>query len=84
MARGWESKAIESQQADAASAGDPGRRLSDAALAAEARRRDVLLARARVVADLAVATRPAHRRMLEEALAELDRQLSATAAPEAV
>ena len=76
MARGWESKAVESQQADAASASSSRRRLSDADLAAEARRRDLQLARARVTADLAAATRPAHRTMLERALEELDRQLA--------
>jgi hypothetical protein len=80
MARGWESKAIESQQADAAPAANPRRRLSAADLAAEARRRDLLLARARVSADLVAATRPAHRTMLEQALADLDRQLAEVAA----
>ena len=81
MARGWESKAIESQQADAASASSSRRRLSDADLAAEARRRDLQLARARVTADLAAATRPAHRPMLERALEALDRQLAEVANP---
>jgi len=33
------------------------------------------LARARVAADLAQATQPAHRQMLEAALADLDRSL---------
>jgi hypothetical protein len=76
MARGWESKAIESQQADVGTAAGPRRRMSAAALAAEARRRDLLLARARVTADLAAATRPAHRDMLEQALADLDEKLA--------
>jgi hypothetical protein len=75
MARGWESKAIEAQQEEASRktqrqakpAPDPAR---------TARRAALLLARARAEADLALATRPAHRRMLEEALAALDAQLA--------
>jgi hypothetical protein len=76
MARGWESKSIESQQADAAA--DRGRKaaLTPEALAMEARRRRELnLARSRVVADLERATAPAHRQMLERALADLDAKI---------
>ena len=72
MARGWESKAIESQQDDArgAKAGPPVKAPVDPA------RRTVELARARVLADLERATQPAHRRMLEQALADLDAKLA--------
>jgi hypothetical protein len=75
MARGWESKSIESQQADAAA--DRGRKaaLTPEALAMEARRRELNLARSRVVADLERATAPAHRQMLERALADLDAKI---------
>lgn len=41
-----------------------------------ARRRSLELARARAVADLERASAPAHRRMLEQAIASLDEQLS--------
>ena len=46
-------------------------------LARAERRRTLELARARAAADLARATAPAHRRMLEAALAALDQQLAA-------
>ena len=41
------------------------------------------LARARVAADLAKATQPAHRQMLEAALADLDRSLRREGRPDA-
>jgi hypothetical protein len=76
MARGWESKSIEAQQADKEDA--PQR--ADASIGPEeaarrARRRTLELARARMQADLRAATRPAHRAMLEAAIAALDEQL---------
>jgi hypothetical protein len=77
MARGWESKSIESQQADAARPATKGREPTREARAAEALRRELLLTRARVVADLSAATNPVHRQMLEQALASLDERLSA-------
>jgi hypothetical protein len=79
MARGWESKSIEEQQEAAAQ-----QRGADAApeiSAAEADRRRELeslqLARARVVADLQRACRPAHRGMLETALADVESRIDA-------
>lgn len=77
MARGWESKAIEAQQEEASwrrPACEPSE--APAALARLAERRLVELARARAAADLARATRPAHRAMLEQAIAALDEQLA--------
>jgi hypothetical protein len=76
MARGWESKAIEAQQEDATqSRRASGREPSAAEQAEGARRHTLELARARAVADLSRATTPAHREMLERAIADLDRQL---------
>ena len=72
MARGFDSKAVESQQADATTAREP---LTSTEKPADPARRALELARARVAADLAVATSPAHRAMLEAALADLDRML---------
>jgi hypothetical protein len=72
MARGWESKAIESQQDDARGAKGGGGRKPPI----DAARRTLELTRARVLADLERATQPAHRRMLEQALADLDAKLS--------
>lgn len=76
MARGWESKAVEAQQDEArrggasttAPADDPAR---------VHRRRVLELARTRAVADLANAARPAHRQMLQQAIAALDEQIAA-------
>jgi hypothetical protein len=79
MARGWESKAIESQQADrearTTSAPAPP---SAAESEARARRQTLELARARAQADLARATHPAHRHMLELLLQSLTEQLQET------
>jgi hypothetical protein len=72
MARGWESKAIESQQDDARGAKKPGAQSPQV----DQGRRAVELARARVLADLERAVQPAHRRMLEQALADLDAKLA--------
>jgi hypothetical protein len=77
MARGWESKSVESQQADREARGKPGVELSGADAARLAERRTLELARTRALADLAAATSPAHRRMLEAAIQALDEQLRA-------
>jgi hypothetical protein len=77
MARGWESKAIESQQEEAARERKPARPLTPQQRADAERRRTLELTRARAAADLDRATSPAHRRMLEEALKALDLQLAA-------
>ena len=76
MARGWESKSVEEQQEAAAAA-----RLASGPEVSpeEAERRQQLealhLARARTLADLQRACRPAHRDMLEQALADLDSRI---------
>jgi hypothetical protein len=76
MARGWESKAVEAQQADATSRTRRAPPLS----ADDASRRSQLatltLARARAAADLSKATADAHRSMLEQAIADLDRRIA--------
>ncbi len=73
MARGWESKSIESQQDEARA----NRARRDApGPAQDPRRRTLELARARVAADLERATLAAHREMLQRALADLDNQLA--------
>jgi hypothetical protein len=77
MARGWESKSVEAQQ-DAASTP----RVTAPALTAEqaarkAARATLMLARTRALADLQKACVPAHRAMLEQAIADLDQRLAA-------
>lgn len=76
MARGWESKSIEDQQEAAAQ-----RAVAAPAVSAdEAARRQAIdalrLSRSRVLADLQRACRPAHRGMLEQALADLDARIA--------
>ena len=76
MARGFESKMVEFQQEEAQRRKSAGVSLTPEEQARTAKRRSLELARARAAADLERATAPAHRRMLEQAIAALDEQLS--------
>jgi hypothetical protein len=81
MARGWESKSIEAQQEAAAE-----RRTRTAAVtpedsARQAERATLSLARTRALADLQCACAPAHRAMLEQAIADLDGRIAALENP---
>ena len=77
MARGWESKNIEAQQAEReAAAKAPARPLTPEEAAAAARRRMLEVSRARAVADRAAAKSPAHRAMLDAAIKALDDQIN--------
>jgi hypothetical protein len=75
MARGFESKDIEFQQAEAERRPAAGRALSAAERDEAARRRSIELALVRSRDDLAKATSITHRRMLEQAIQELERHL---------
>jgi hypothetical protein len=75
MARGWESKSVEAQQEDARRAARR-RSRSPEDLALRERRRAFELARTRAQNELARASAPAHRQMLESAIAALDRQIA--------
>jgi hypothetical protein len=78
MARGFESKSVEAQQEAAAEErrhmGPPVDR-ENAARRAE--RATLTLARIRAEADLKGASAPAHRAMLQQAIADLDRRIAA-------
>jgi hypothetical protein len=76
MARGFESKDVEYQQAEAERAKELRPALSADERAALDRRRTIELALARAKSDLATARSPAHRDMLEQAIAALERQLN--------
>jgi hypothetical protein len=82
MARGWESKSVESQQdeADRDRLITRARPLTATEQATEERRRSLLLSRARTVVDLEKATRPAQRQMLQLGLAAIDSELAALGA----
>lgn len=76
MARGWESKSVEAQQEarERDSANRPAGVTPEEAANLD-RRRTLELTRARAMADLAHATSPAHRQMLEAAIRALDDRL---------
>jgi len=76
MARGFESKDVEFQQAEAGRAKPKGRPLSPAEREAQDRRRTLELALTRAEGDLATARTPAHREMLAQAIAALEQQLA--------
>jgi len=76
MARGWESKSVEAQQQEAARPAPKGPAPSVEDLSRRERRRTLELSRTRAEHDLSRASAPAHRRMLEEAIAALNRQIS--------
>ena len=77
MARGWESKSIEQQQADALSERtQPRPRLSGEEQKRNRQREGLLLARKRLASQLQSAQSPRHLQMLQQSLAELDKQLS--------
>ena len=76
MARGWESKSIEAQQAEASEQNRPTRAKMTVQQVALKRQIDgLVLSRQRVRQQLAAAQEPRLRQMLEGALAELDRRL---------
>src|SRR5262245_10305198 len=76
VARGWESKSVEAQQEDAVRKAARGPAPTETELALRERRRALELARTRAGNDLARASAPAHRKMLESAIAALDRQIA--------
>jgi hypothetical protein len=75
MARGFESKNVEFQQEEAARGRTVKPPLSPEQKARTEQRTTLELARARAADDLSRATVPAHRRMLEQAIAALDTRL---------
>ena len=74
MARGWESKSVESQQETATQ--EPGVRQSSQQRELAAKRKSLELSRLRVAHDLETATTDAHRAALENALRFLDDELA--------
>jgi hypothetical protein len=82
MARGWESKDVESQvEAKKSMSASPSTSSSRGPKTPEELRReqecrDLQLSRIRIVNDLQVATNPNHRKSLEAALAHLDQKIA--------
>lgn len=78
MARGWESKDVESQvdllEAKQEKSNSKAKSLEQQQR--EQERRGLQLSRTRIVNDLNSATHPQHRKSLEAALAHLDKKIS--------
>jgi hypothetical protein len=77
MARGWESKSVEAQQEAAAGEQRHAAPVSADEIRARTERATLMLARTRALSDFQHACAPAHRAMLEQAIADLDRRLQA-------
>ena len=75
MARGFESKDVEFQQAEAERVKKLGQPLTADERDRKSRRQTIELALARARADLAIARTAAHRTMLTDAIDALERQL---------
>ncbi len=81
MARGWESKSVAQQQEEMAERRKSARALISPSPSPKEQQRNrkregLLLSRGRLRQQLQAANHPRHRQMLEQAIAELDRQLS--------
>lgn len=76
MARGWESKSVEAQQAEASDKSAKPRPQLTPEAAARARDRDILqLSRKSVVTQLESTKNPRHQKLLQDALKDLDDKL---------
>ncbi len=76
MARGWESKAVEEQQAAAVREAESKQQLTPKQLVLQHREDGLQLSRRRILQQLQTAQNPRYRQMLETALSELDTQLT--------
>jgi len=77
MARGWESKSVEQQQEEMSERQKTdGAPISPDEQQRNRKREGLLLSRKRLTQQLQAAYNPRHRQMLQQAIAELDRQLS--------
>jgi len=74
MARGWESKSVESQQSDAAK--ETKRALTDEEIERARKRESLALSRVRITRELETARSEVHRTALENALKFLDEELA--------
>ncbi len=74
MARGWESKSVESQQSESVGR-DARRKESSEEIERKSKRESLELSRTRVSRELEAARSPVHRAALENALKFLDDEL---------
>jgi hypothetical protein len=84
MARGWESKSVEAQQAEATDKSTSRRPRLTAEAAARLRELEgVRLARQRVLQQIEISLNPRHRQQLQDELSALDQKLKELRTPEA-
>jgi len=76
MARGWESKSVEEQQAAAGTQVESKQRLTPEQAAWKQAREAIDLSRRRVLQQLRSIHNPRHRQMLERALSDLEARLA--------
>lgn len=78
MARGWESKEVESQieAAEARASQSKKKRISDEQVKRQRERESLELSRVRVVRDLASAVNPKYKEQLQKSLDHLDQKLA--------
>jgi hypothetical protein len=81
MARGFDSKFVEAQQEEAVRDKPKRPALTPEQKALEARRQSILLSLTRAQTELERATAPAHRQMLERAIAALEGQIADLKSP---
>jgi hypothetical protein len=76
VARGWESKSVEDQQAAASTLPESKQRLTPQQVDTKQKEEAILLSRSHVLQQMQKAQNPRHRQMLQDALAALDAQLT--------
>jgi hypothetical protein len=76
MARGFESKSVEQQQEEAKREFNPQTTLTADQVEGRRKRDGLLLSRKNIASRLIAATNRTHREMLENALADLDKQIA--------
>ena len=81
MARGWESKAVEAQQAESLTPAQVGPPPTPEEVERRQRRDGLRLALADATAQLQAACRPVHRDMLRQRIAAIESDLAALAGP---
>ena len=75
VARGWESKSVELQQEDASLTTEPKRDLTPEQKGLESRKQGLKLSRSRILEQIRSVENARYRKILEQALAELDKQI---------
>jgi len=76
VARGWESKSVEAQQAEASDkSAKPRPRISTDEAARWREKESLHLSRQRVLQQIEASQNPRHRKLLEDALADLEEKL---------